>query len=175
MLAAAGMKELNVRGSGVILGNKGRVVTANHVVKIPGRTSVIGVTTEGKRVGCKILSQDDSRDLALLSCDGLSGADGVRSFSSILLPIGSRVVAAGCAGGGPLIISDGILANRELDKGKLLLSVMGGPGMSGGGVFTYDGSLVGIIQAGYNRPPFTMITANSIQLQRFLYYNRNAL
>lgn len=169
-----GIKTLRIRGSGVLLQDAGRVVTANHVVSIKGITTLIGVSTNGKRFGCKVLAQDADRDLALLACDGLIGVSGVRNLASLTLPVGRRIIAAGCASGGPLIISDGIVAQHysDTDKGKLLCSVMGGPGMSGGGVFTYDGELVGIIQAGYNKPPFTMITTSNLQLRRFLKEHR---
>lgn len=161
-------KFLRQSGSGVILDNQGRVVTANHVIEIKDRLTIVGVTTGGKRFGCRVLSTDDSRDLALLACDGLIGTRGIRGLASVTLPIGSRACAAGFASGGPFILSDGILANRMNDKGKLLLSVPAGPGMSGGAVFTYDGYLVGIVQAGYRQPPFTLITTSNVQLRKFL-------
>lgn len=164
-------KYLVSSGSGVVLGN-GKVVTANHVVDIEQRISVIGATEKGKKFGCRILAQDKSRDLALLQCDGINRLAGIHSFASLSLPIGSRVVASGYAGGGSLVISDGILSTRELNKGKMLVSALSGPGMSGGAVFTYDGRLVGLIQAGYRQPPFTMISTNSLQLLRFLYKHK---
>ena len=153
-------------GSGVILGNLGEVVTANHVLQ--GAQTVIAVTSSGKKVGCRVVRTDADRDLAMLMCYGLRGVDGVAQFSRLALPLGSRVVTAGYPGGLDLISTDGILANYVDNKGKLYVSTLIGAGMSGGAVFTYDGALVGIIQMIYRVPPFTAVTTNPLQLQRFL-------
>lgn len=161
-------KTMRYSGSGVVLNNKGDVLTANHVINEKTIISLIGEDTKGKRFGCRVLAKDDSRDLALLRCDGLIGVDGIRGLAPLSLPIGTRAVAAGFPSGGPFIISDGIIANVLPEKGKYMMSIPSGPGMSGGAVFTYDGLLIGIIQAGYVKPPFTLFTTSNLQLRKFL-------
>lgn len=151
-------------GSGVILGNKGRVVTAAHVVF--HRKTFIALTTDGKRVGCRVLAEDHDSDLALLACDGLSGVRGVSHIDSGTLRNGSRVVAAGYPGMLPLTVTDGITS--AVNGVRLFVSVPVGPGMSGGGLFLYDGTLVGITSALYQDNPFTGVFVHPLALQAFL-------
>lgn len=162
---------IQASGSGVILGKQGEVVTANHVIRGKGRQAVIAVTASGKKAGCRVVAQDDERDLAKLVCDGLSGVSGVTRLAPLRVPLGSRIVVSGYPGGLNLVSSDGIVANHLPEKGKLLLSALAGPGMSGGAVFSYDGALIGVIQAIYTMPPFTTLTTSNLQLRSFLLYS----
>lgn len=154
-------------GSAVLLKN-GKAVTANHVVDMSGSPIVVATNNAGVKAGCKILANDRERDLALIDCAGFSHVNVHRGYASMFLPIGTRVSAAGFPLGGPLVISDGVASNHLFERGKYMFSVPAGPGMSGGGVFTYSGLLVGVIQSGYGKPPFTLFTSSPLQLARFL-------
>jgi putative serine protease PepD len=167
-------------GSGVILGDQGLVITAAHVIE-GKRTETQGLlfvlveptalfirTTNDVQAGCKIARVDKEHDLALLQCDGLRGTHGVTLLADDNLPVGQHVVTSGFPAGAFHILADGIVANH-LAKGKIAVSVPIGPGMSGGGVFTYNGTLVGIIQMYLGSPPFTGIITSTSQLREFLY------
>lgn len=178
-------------GSGVLYHNKGLVLTAAHCLVdksvedygffgfkigtlVATRKALYVRTIDGVQAGCRELKVDRARDIGIIDCAGISGRSGVSRTTSLITRIGTRVVTSGYAGGGPHVLADGIVANDLPDKGKVMISAPSGPGMSGGGVFTYDGSLLGLIQAGYIQAPFTGFITSPIQLQRFLREFENA-
>lgn len=178
-------------GSGVILGDKGLVLTAAHCLVSKSvsdfgffgfkigtltmtRKALYVRTIDGMQSGCRELKVDRERDIGIMQCDGISGRRGVSRLTGLVTRIGTRVVTSGYAGGGPHVLADGIVANDLHDKGKVMISAPAGQGMSGGGVFTYDGRLLGLIQSGYMQPPFTGFITSPLQLQRFLREFDNA-
>lgn len=179
-------------GSGVLYHNNGLVLTAAHcLVKkesqdidifgfklgtmVLTRKALYVQTIDGVNAGCRELKVDRERDIGIMQCDGVAGRRGVSHLTGLITVIGTRVVTSGYAGGGPHVLADGIVANDLQDKGKVMISAPSGPGMSGGGVFTYDGRLLGLIQAGYIKAPFTGFITSPLQLQRFLREFENEL
>src|SRR4051812_3496087 len=52
------------QGSGFLITKDGLAITNSHVVA--GRTSLAALTTDGDRLGCDVIGDDPSTDLALL-------------------------------------------------------------------------------------------------------------
>lgn len=154
-------------GSGVILGHRGRVVTAAHVVQLRDK-SVYATATDGTTSSCTVIREDAQRDLALLDCSGFVGRNGVERIFHGNVPVGLPVAIVAAPGNLPVLLTTGVIAARLDPKGKLMISAMSGPGDSGGGIFALDGRLIGICQAIYVRPPFIGIIASNIQLRLFL-------
>jgi serine protease Do len=155
-----------VGGSGVIL-NNGKVVTAYHVVSDEGR-AIIAVKADGTKVGCRVVKTDSTRDIALLQCDGFNRQSGVRVLHRDTIAVGLPITIAGAPARLPIILTQGIVCGEYKNEGKLILDATSGPGGSGGPVFTLQGELVGLLQAGSPMPPFVVFTTSNLQLRRFL-------
>lgn len=177
--------EGGVRGSGVIIGRKGAILTAAHVVKdletvpVPGNPQFWPKARPRYRIrtidntvhSCTLTAVDVNRDLALLHCAGLEGHKGqVMAKQELKIGDGVSIIAA------PIILryymTTGIVGQMDKAKGKNLLDMTSGPGASGGPVFNTKGELVGIVQFGLVSP-FELFgnvvgVASQLQIARFL-------
>lgn len=152
-------------GSGVIFGDRGAILTANHVidnvefvgvkdrkkpVKLQPRLTV--TTHDNKKFSCTVGAKDKARDLAIINCAGLEGRRGVEGVGYLPLTVGDKVAIIA----NPLrirrIMTTGTVALLDNAKGKVWLDATSGPGASGGPIFDEGGNLVGILQAGINGP-----------------------
>lgn len=153
-----------VGGSGVMLGTKGIVLTAAHVVdaletvpvkdiepvKWPKVTPRYKVRTSAKEVyACTTVKVDKFRDLALIECDGLKGRQGIDRLSTIELVPGAVVSIIAAPKGFHNSITQGVVFQQVPEKGKNLFDITSAPGASGGPIFDELGDLVGIVQFGY--------------------------
>lgn len=156
-------------GSGVLISKKGDVLTAAHVVSSAMKQRVFELN--GTKHDCTILSRNEPQDLAILRCSGLANRAYIRHVSSVSR--GERVIAIGSPGIDNLLVTSGIVSSFDHERGKLLVDISAGPGMSGGPVFNMKGELVGIVQAILMRPPFIMVSANEQALKDTLRSVRN--
>ncbi|MEN3026742.1 MAG: Do family serine endopeptidase [Chlorobiota bacterium] len=143
------------QGSGVIVTEDGYIVTNNHVVENAKEEDIRVVTHDGKEFRAKIVGRDPLTDLALLKVEarGLKPAH----FGKIEdVRVGEWVIAVGNPFGLRSTVTAGIISA----VGRGGLGVLGGdpyavenfiqtdaainPGNSGGGLFTLQGSLIGI-------------------------------
>lgn len=140
-------------GSGVLFHRFGRtyVITAAHVVEpLPYHAEVIVQQGDAEWTAI-IVNSDLARDVALLRIDSrfLVGSPAEIS-DAVSLPIGTHLLHVGnLLGHFPESYLEGTLSGkhrRSPDGGDFdQTSIIAWPGSSGGGVFTTEGKLVGII------------------------------
>ncbi|MBQ0959001.1 serine protease, partial [Ideonella sp. 4Y11] len=131
-----------VSGSGVVLG-PGTVVTNCHVARGGARLRVL---QGAQGFDASVELADETHDLCRLSVPGLDApAAPIGRVAS--LRVGQKVYAIGSPRGLDLTLSDGLVSSlRETPEGTLIqTSAPISPGSSGGGLFTEDGLLVGIV------------------------------
>lgn len=133
------------QGSGVVLNQKGWVVTNYHVYK--GASKL--VVKHGNKIIAysSIISSDAEKDILILKI-----AD--HSFSSIpignsdLLKVGQKIYAIGSPKGFENTISEGIISglrsNKEKTEKFIQISAAISPGSSGGAVINTKGELIAI-------------------------------
>ena len=136
-------------GSCVHLGN-GYLLTAKHVVT--SNINLIFTTpvwrihnSEGKSFNAVIVSKSEKHDLALLFCDKIKKEPFVFVEDSVYRKFGENLIAVGAVQFNKRIIK--VYNNKPNYKDPQFLNISGPiyHGNSGGGVFTYEGKLVGII------------------------------
>jgi serine protease Do len=130
------------QGSGVVTA-PGRVITNCHVAKGAAQLNVkLGAATRP----AKIYVADEELDLCSLDVAGLD-ASGVTIGSVANVRTGQRVYAIGAPLGLDLTISEGIVSSlRDAGSSKVIQTTAPvSPGSSGGGLFSADGQLVGIV------------------------------
>jgi S1-C subfamily serine protease len=132
-------------GSGVIVDDKGLVITNYHVVQGIRRGSVW--TYEKKLYPFKIVAYDAERDLALLQIVSNSSFDSLELADSNDVQPGSRVIALGSPGGLDFTVTEGIVsATHRLIYGQYYVQtdVSINPGNSGGPLVNTRQEIVGI-------------------------------
>lgn len=130
------------QGSGVVI-DSGTVITNCHVTQ--GASSV-QVKSGSGMLPATVAVADESLDLCSLRVARLD-APAVNVGTVANLRTGQRVYAIGAPMGLELTISEGIVSGlREADNGKVIQTTAPvSPGSSGGGLFSADGQLVGIV------------------------------
>ncbi len=141
-------------GSGVIISNDGYIVTCNHVVE--GSSSIDVFLNDGTQYKAEVTGTDSVTDIALikLKADGVSFPFATLG-SSESLRVGDAVYAIGNALGElSNTVTEGIISalGRDIEVEGQSMSVLQtsaaiNEGNSGGGLFLYDGSLIGIVNA----------------------------
>jgi serine protease Do len=152
-----GTRKAEGSGSGVIITSDGYIITNNHVVD--NATTIKVKTNDKKEYKAKLIGKDPTTDLAVIKIDAhdLTPAH----FANIEdVKIGEMVVAVGNPLGLNSTVTSGIVS--AIGRGGLGLSqdktgfnveyfiqtdAAINPGNSGGGLFSLDGSLIGINSA----------------------------
>ena len=142
-------------GSGVIVDEKGYVLTNNHVVK--DVDSVVVTLADGRTAEAKVIGSDPDTDLAVLKVK-LDKLPVIRLGSSQKLRVGDIVLAIGNPFGLDKTVTQGIVSATErtgMDIGILSNLIQTdasiNPGNSGGALIDATGNLVGINTAIYTR------------------------
>jgi serine protease DegS len=142
-------------GSGVIVSDKGYILTNNHVIK--GVDSVVITLADGRIADGKLVGSDPDTDLAVLQIK-LDKLPVIQRGSSQKLRVGDIVLAIGNPFGLDKTVTQGIISATErsgTDIGVLenLLQTDAAinPGNSGGALINASGQLVGINTAIYTR------------------------
>lgn len=141
-------------GSGVIISEDGLIVTCNHVVE--GAASVDVFLNDGSTYKADVLGTDSVTDIAVIKLK----ADGVKFPCATLgsseeLHVGDRVYAIGNALGElSNTVTEGIISGlgRDIEVNGQSMSLLQtsaaiNEGNSGGALFRYDGTLIGIVNA----------------------------
>jgi len=148
-------------GSGVIVDEKGTVITNAHVVR--GAVAVTAELHSGKRVAAKVLGADPRSDIAVVRLAGEGPFRPIEKAPRGQLRAGDRIVAVGSPLGFPGTVSAGVVSHparylppavdymiREaraggLYYGRLIQSdALVNRGSSGGALVDSKGRLVGI-------------------------------
>ncbi len=136
-------------GSGSHIGNR-LILTAAHVVD--GQTSIEVETHDGKKMPARVLWVAKAFDVAVIQYDG----DLLPSVQIACGPLkqGDAVTVYGNPGEVRFAKFNGFVSTaageRAIWKVAHVLDVTGMPGVSGGGVFSMSGKLVGILVGGYS-------------------------
>lgn len=118
------------------------IVTNKHVIEEGQAWRV----RQGESVWPAVLSHiDPERDLCWLQVTGFKGPN-VPLRASSTLSVGERVYAIGAPEGLELTLSEGLISGlRKYDEARLIQTTAAiSPGSSGGGLFDFQGRLVGI-------------------------------
>lgn len=141
----------NGHGSGSHIGGR-LILTAAHVVD--GQTSIEIETHDGKKMPARVLWVSKAFDVAVISYEG----DLIPSAQLACAPLkqGDAVTVYGNPGEVRFAKFNGFVSTaageRAIWKVAHVLDVTGMPGVSGGGVFSMSGKLVGILVGGYSSP-----------------------
>jgi serine protease Do len=147
-----GILKLKSLGSGVIIGDKGLIVTNAHVVL--KASSIYVVLRDGTVSEAQVVRVNTADDLAIIRTDIRQPVRKIRFANMKDLMIGETVIAIGNPLGLENSVTVGVLSgiNRmfknlecEYECGGLLqIDAPINPGNSGGALFNTDGELVGI-------------------------------
>ena len=140
-----------VSGSGVIISDKGYIVTNNHVIE--GIQQVVVTLADGKQLPAKIINTDLYSDLAVLKVDGQMPAVAVFGNSDALKP-GESVIAIGSPlGDFKNTVTVGVISatGRTIDSGQgyqiedlIQTDAAINSGNSGGPLVNLAGDVIGI-------------------------------
>ena len=142
-------------GSGVIVSEKGLILTNNHVVASADEIEV--ALADGRKLSAKVVGTDPDTDLAVLQVDA-ENLPAITFSSSDKLNIGDVVLAIGNPFGVGQTLTQGIVS--ALGRNHLGINTYENfiqtdasinPGNSGGALIDADGNLVGINSAIYSR------------------------
>ena len=142
-------------GSGVIVSDKGLILTNNHVVASADEIEV--ALADGRKLSAKVVGTDPETDLAVLQVDA-ENLPAITFSSSDKLNIGDVVLAIGNPFGVGQTVTQGIVS--ALGRNHLGINTYENfiqtdasinPGNSGGALIDADGNLVGINSAIYSR------------------------
>lgn len=139
-------------GSGVLITEDGYIATCNHVVE--GSSSVFVYLNDGSQYKAEVIGNDSVTDIAVIKIEG-SGFPHATMGSSESLKVGDDVYAIGNALGElSNTVTEGIISgigrDIEIDGQSMTLlqtSAAINSGNSGGALFLWDGSLIGIVNA----------------------------
>ena len=143
------------QGSGVVIAEGGYVLTNNHVIEDGSAWQVL--LPNGDKVNASLVGADSAMDLAVLKVeDQADTLVPVSIGSSESLPVGSTVIAIGNPGGEILAntVTRGIISalertsmsgsNTTRNVNYIQHDAPINNGNSGGGLFDYQGNLIGI-------------------------------
>lgn len=143
------------QGSGVVIAEGGYVLTNYHVIE--DGTAFQVLMPDGDKVNATLVGADSALDLAVLKVEEQADAlVPVSIGSSTSLPVGSTVIAIGNPGGEILAntVTQGIISalerssvsssNTTRNVNYIQHDAAISSGNSGGGLFDYQGNLIGI-------------------------------
>jgi serine protease Do len=138
-----------VAGSGILIDDKGYIVTNNHVVE--DAQSIYVELADGRTFPANTVGTDSLSDLAVIKIDA-ANLTSARWGDSSSLSLGEWVLAIGNALGRGIIVTQGIVSGLDVSvnvAGNTLYGLIGttaalNPGNSGGPLVNMDGEVIGI-------------------------------
>lgn len=165
-------------GSGVIVSDKGYILTNNHVIQDVDTISV--TLPDGRKADAKIIGTDPDTDLAVLQIN-LDKLPNITMGSSEKLRVGDVVLAIGNPFGLDKTVTQGIISALErtgaeigLMQNLLQTDAAINPGNSGGALIDANGRLIGINTAivsgtgGYQGIGFAIPIDNALDIMNKL-------
>jgi len=144
-------RQVAVLGSGMVVHEDGYVITNAHVIK--GSEKIKVVFSDGSEFAAEIISDDESRDLAVLKILVNKKLPFVRLGRSCDLMIGETVVAIGNPYGYANTVTSGVVSavGRDIQvaegfwlRGLIQTDAPINPGNSGGPLLNINGELIGV-------------------------------
>lgn len=165
-MAFDGPRKVNGMGTGVVIDERGYIVTNQHVIN---EVDSLRVTLyDGSTFAASVISYDRKHDLAVIKVDAGKPLPVMPLGTSSDLMLGETVIAVGNAFGYEHTVTQGIVSSlsRDVDADKnqsyknlIQTDASINPGNSGGPLINLDGELVGInvaIRAGAQRIGFAI-------------------
>jgi len=158
--------KINGMGTGIVIDERGYIVTNYHVVQDVERLRV--TTFNGEEYEARVLAYDSREDLAIIKIDPLRLLEVARFGSSSDLMLGEDVIAIGNAYGYESTVTRGIISHRSRNvevneeqsySNLIQIDAAINPGNSGGPLINSDGEVIGInvaIRAGAQRIGFAI-------------------
>jgi serine protease Do len=183
--------KINGMGTGLVIDERGYVVTNHHVVK--GVDSLRVTLADGASYAARIISYDSKHDLAVIKIDPPGPLNVIPMGTSSDLMLGEDVLAIGNAFGYEHTVTRGIISSLSRDvevndeqsyENLIQIDAAINPGNSGGPLLNRDGDVIGInvaIRAGAQKIGFAIpiddarvIIARLLNIER-LENNRHGL
>ncbi len=152
-VSAGGVTRFNETGSGVLISDSGRVMTAAHVVNGMDEITVEGVA--GEVVRAKIISSDAAADISLLQLERVTAAMRVASLgNSDSVQVGQQVLVIGAPYGLAYSMSAGWISARwpantifrDMPLAEFFQTTATiNTGNSGGPLFNTAGEVIGLV------------------------------
>ena len=149
------IKKVNSLGSGVIIDDKGYILTNNHVIE--GAKEISVSLADGREAKAKVIGTDSATDIAVLKIN-LKKLKAIHAANNDDLHVGDVVLAIGNPYGLGQTVTQGIIS--ALGRNALGINQLENfiqtdaainPGNSGGALVNSNGSLVGINSAIFSR------------------------
>lgn len=159
-------KRINGMGTGIIVDERGYIVTNQHVVA--DIESMSCTLSDGSTFSARVISFDRKHDLAIIKINASRPLPTMPLGTSSDLMLGETVIAIGNAFGYTDTVTSGIVSSLSRDvevnetqsyKNLIQTDASINPGNSGGPLINLDGDVVGInvaIRAGAQRIGFTI-------------------
>ncbi len=159
-------RKINGMGTGVVVDERGYIVTNHHVVD--GVDTLRVTLFDGSSYVAEIRSFDRARDLAVIKIDPIAPLDVMPIGTSSDLMLGEDVMAIGNAFGYEHTVTRGIISalSRDVEvneeqsyKNLIQIDAAINPGNSGGPLLNREGEVIGInvaIRAGAERIAFAI-------------------
>jgi serine protease Do len=146
-------RELKGLGTGMIMDEKGHILTNNHVVG--GATKIQVVLASGEQYAAKVVGTDPKTDLAVIEIPAKEGLPYVTFGDSDKVEVGQWVVAIGQPLGLYQTVTQGIISAKHrtgiMDPSTyqdyLQTDAAINPGNSGGPLLTLEGEVIGVNSA----------------------------
>lgn len=140
----------HAQGSGIILNDKGIVVTNYHIFAGCERIELKRKDVVVNHLG--VIGVNIEKDILILRLDG-SDYPNIPICESDTLKVGQKIYAVGSPLGYENTMSEGIISGlREIGESKksfIQITASASPGSSGGAVLNSKGELVGMVSMGY--------------------------
>lgn len=166
VFSAGKATKINGMGTGIVIDERGYIVTNYHVVQDVERLRV--TTYAGVDYDARVLAYDSREDLAIIKIEPREPMTVARFGTSSDLMLGEDVIAIGNAYGYESSVTRGIISHRSRDVevneeqsycNLIQIDAAINPGNSGGPLINADGEVIGInvaIRAGAQRIGFAI-------------------
>ena len=171
----------NMIGAGVIVDERGIIVTNCHVVA--GRQNVSVCLHDGAKLTGEVLVNDPASDLAIVRIETDQNLTALPLATAKDLMVGENVIAIGHPCGYTNTVTTGIISalNREIEvptgdmlTGLIQITAPINPGNSGGALLNINGELIGINVAIRDGAQAIAFTINADHVKAFLAKHMSA-
>jgi serine protease Do len=146
-----GKRRVNGMGTGVIIDQRGYIITNHHVVD--GVRKIMVTTADSENYVARLVSHDPKTDLAIIKIDGDSDFQVIRIGTSADLMAGETVIAVGNAFGYEHTVTRGIISalhrtvqvsDAQNYEDLIQTDASINPGNSGGPLLNIEGDMIGV-------------------------------
>ncbi len=166
VFSAGKSSKINGMGTGIVIDERGYIVTNYHVVQDVERLRI--TTFDGDEYDARVLAYDSRQDLAIIKIESNKKLTVATMGSSSDLMLGEDVIAIGNAYGYESTVTMGIISHKSRNvevsaeqpyENLIQIDAAINPGNSGGPLLNADGEVIGInvaIRAGAQRIGFAI-------------------